>query len=127
MILIKRNYNNYNSKTIKKGIASATAIRSMIESGKNIHSVVPFESYEVIEKLINNGEYVPGLKVFEKQIIYILRKMPIIDIAALPDVTEGLENRIKAAANSSNNLEELISKIKTKRFTQSRIQRILFL
>lgn len=122
---IKRNYNNYNSKTIKKGIASATAIRSMIESGKNIHSIVPFESYEVIEKLINNGEYVPGLKVFEKQIIYILRKMPIIDIAALPDVTEGLENRIKAAANSSNNLEELISKIKTKRFTQSRIQRIL--
>lgn len=124
-LTIKRNYSDYNSNTVKKGIASATAIRTMIANDKNIHSVVPFESYEIIEKLIDNGEYVPSLKVFEKEIIYILRKMPIMDIANLPDVTEGLENRIKNAANSSNTLEELISKIKSKRFTQSRIQRIL--
>lgn len=124
-LTIKRNYSDYNSTTIQKGIASATAIRTMILNNKNIHSVVPFESYEIIEKLMNNGEYVSSLKVFEKEIIYILRKMPIMDIAALPDVTEGLENRIKSAANSSNTLEELINKIKSKRFTQSRIQRIL--
>lgn len=123
-LTIKRNYSDYNSTTVKKGIASATAIRTMISKKKNIHSVVPFESYEIIEKLMNNGEYVPSLKVFEKEIIYILRKMPIMDIASLPDVTEGLENRIKTAANSSNTLEELITKVKTKRFTQSRIQRI---
>ena len=124
-LTIKRNYSDYNSNTVKKGIASATAIRTMISNGKNIHSVVPFESYETIEKLIENGEYVPSIKVFEKEIIYILRKMTITEVASLPDVTEGLENRIKTAANSSNTLEELISKIKTKRFTQSRIQRIL--
>ena len=124
-LTIKRNYSDYNSNTVKKGIASATAIRTMISNGKNVHSVVPFESYEIIEKLIENGEYVPSIKVFEKEIIYILRKMTITEIASLPDVTEGLENRIKTAANSSNTLEELISKIKTKRFTQSRIQRIL--
>ncbi len=124
-LTIKRNYSDYNSNTVKKGIASATAIRTMISNGKNIHSVVPFESYEIIEKLIENGEYVPSIKAFEKEIIYILRKMTITEIASLPDVTEGLENRIKTAANSSNTLEELISKIKTKRFTQSRIQRIL--
>lgn len=124
-LTIKRNYSDYNSNTVKKGIASATAIRTMISNGKNVHSVVPFESYEIIEKLIENGEYVPSIKVFEKEIIYILRKMTITEVASLPDVTEGLENRIKTAANSSNTLEELISKIKTKRFTQSRIQRIL--
>lgn len=124
-LTIKRNYSDYNSKTVKKGVASATAIRTMIAEGKNVHSVVPFESYEIMEKLIKDGEYVPSIKAFEKEIIYILRKMPIQDIADLPDVTEGLENRIKQAANSSNTLEELITKIKTKRFTQSRIQRIL--
>ena len=124
-LTIKRNYSDYNSSTVKKGIASATAIRTMISNNKNIHSVVPFESYEIIEKLIDNGEYVSSLKVFEKEIIYILRKMTITEIASLPDVTEGLENRIKTAANSSSTLEELISKIKSKRFTQSRIQRIL--
>ena len=51
--------------------------------------------------------------------------MTLSEIAALPDVSEGLENKIKAAANTSNNLEELILKIKSKRYTQSRIQRIL--
>ena len=51
--------------------------------------------------------------------------MTLSEIATLPDVSEGLENKIKAAANTSNNLEELILKIKSKRYTQSRIQRIL--
>lgn len=124
-LTIKRNYSDYNSNTVKKGIASATAIRTMINNNKNVHSVVPFESYEIIEKLLESGEYVPSIQVFEKEIIYILRKMTMTEIAALPDVTEGLENKIKVAANSSNTLEELISKIKSKRFTQSRIQRIL--
>ena len=47
------------------------------------------------------------------------------DIAKLPDVSEGLENSIKNAADSCNNLNELINIVKTKRFTQTRIQRIL--
>ena len=51
--------------------------------------------------------------------------MTLSEIATLPDVSEGLENKIKAAVNTSNNLEELILKIKSKRYTQSRIQRIL--
>ena len=51
--------------------------------------------------------------------------MSIQEIAKLPDVSEGLENKIKAAANSCNNLEDLIANIKSKRYTQSRIQRIL--
>jgi len=124
-ITIKRNYSDYNSKSIKNGIASSTAIRYMIEKGKNIHSVVPFETYEILEKLMQNGQIVPNLKIFEKQIIYILRKMTLNEIANLPDVTEGLENKIKTAANSCNDLDTLISKIKSKRFTQTRIQRIL--
>lgn len=124
-ITIKRNYNNYNSKDVKNGIASATAIRTMILQGKNIHTVVPYETYDVIERLSNEGKIVASIKKFEKEIIYNLRKMTITEIANLPDVTEGLENKIKQAALSTNNLETLIEKIKSKRFTQTRIQRIL--
>ena len=51
--------------------------------------------------------------------------MTIQEIASLPDVSEGLENRIKTAINNCNNLEELIDNIKSKQFTQTRIQRIL--
>ena len=47
------------------------------------------------------------------------------EIAELNDVTEGLENVIKKAASTCNNLEDLIDAIKSKRYTRSRIQRIL--
>jgi predicted nucleotidyltransferase len=124
-ITIKRSCSDYNSTDIKNGIASATAIRNMIETGKNIHSVVPFETYEIIEKLNQKGQIVTSLKIFEKEIIYTLRKMSLAEIASLPDVTEGLENKIKNAVNTSNSLDEVISKVKSKRFTQTRIQRIL--
>ena len=44
-LTIKRDYSDYNSKTIQNGIASATAIRTMIQNKKSIKSVVPPETY----------------------------------------------------------------------------------
>ena len=51
--------------------------------------------------------------------------MSIKEIAELPDVSEGLEHAIKNAAESCNNLISLVNIIKSKRYTQTRIQRIL--
>ena len=51
--------------------------------------------------------------------------MDIKEIANLPDVSEGLEFTIKNAVNSCNNIYDILNKIKSKRYTQSRIQRIL--
>ena len=124
-LTVKREYSDYNSKSVKNGLASSTAIRDMIQNKKNIHYVVPFETYELMEEKIQAGEIIPSLAVFEKQILYNLRKMTVQEIANLPDVSEGLEYRIKEAANISNSLETLIVNIKTKRYTQTRIQRIL--
>ena len=54
---------------------------------------------------------------YEKEIIYNLRNMTLKQIQNIPDVSEGLENTIKNAANSCNNLPELINMIKSKRYT----------
>lgn len=124
-LTIKRDYADYNSKQEKNGIASATAIRTMIQNKKNIHRVIPYETYELIDECKEKGNIIPSLAVFEKEIIYTLRKMTLSEIASLPDVSEGLENKIKFAANNFNTLEDLIANIKSKRYTQSRIQRIL--
>ncbi len=124
-LTIKRDYSDYNSKTEKNGIASATAIRTMIQAGKNVHYVVPYETYELLDEEIENGRIIQDLSVFEKEIIYTLRKMTLSEIANLPDVSEGLENKIKLAANNCNTFDDLIQNIKSKRYTQSRIQRIL--
>ena len=51
--------------------------------------------------------------------------MSIAEIAELPDVGEGLENAIKNTANSCNSIVEFLNIIKSKRYTNTRLQRIL--
>lgn len=61
----------------------------------------------------------------EVAILARLRTMNAKDFAQIVDVTEGLENRIVDAVRSSVSLEEIYDKIKTKRYTHSRIRRII--
>ena len=122
-ITVIRKAVNYNDKNIKENFASATGIREMLkESGvESVRQVVPLNVYNLLEK----SEFVYSINNFEKEIIYALRKMDVRDIKNLPDVSEGIENSIKNAVNNSNNLQEIIESIKSKRYTQTRIQRIL--
>jgi len=126
-ICIKRNKVNYNDEQINGNFASGTCIRNLVseERYNDLKNVMPQYSYNILNNNIKNGHYVPSLYTFEREIIYNLRKMSIEQIASLADVTEGLENLIKNAANSCNNIRELISIIKSKRYTETRIKRIL--
>lgn len=128
-VCIKRSIADYNSSdiSINTSIASATAIRELIKN-KNfntIKTVIPEKSYSILADCINSGCIIPDLNCFEKEIIYVLRKMSIKEIANLPDVSEGLEFLIKKAVNSCNTLTELLNTIKSKRYTITRLQRIL--
>ena len=124
---IKREKVLYNDKYIVDEFASATAIRKMLMTKElnDISKVMPRNSYLLLGEELKKGHYVIDLSKFEKEIIYTLRKMSVEEIAKLPDVSEGLENSIKNAADSCNTLNELINIVKTKRFTQTRIQRIM--
>ena len=74
---------------------------------------------------IKKGHYVKDITAFEKEILYSLRRMYTDEIAELPDVVEGLENSIQDAADSCNTLTEFMNIVKSKRYTSTRIQRIL--
>lgn len=71
------------------------------------------------------GERLHSPADVEKAIIAELIKTPPERLREIADVSEGLENRIKKAANSSKTLEALADAVKTKRYTHSRIRRIL--
>ena len=90
-----------------------------------LNSCMPKKSYDIIKENIEKGNCIQGLKCFEDMIFYKLRGMQINEIKELPDVCEGLENVIKKASNETNSLEDLINKCKSKRYTRTRIQRIL--
>ena len=126
-VAIKRVNVGYNDLEIKNNFASATAIRQKIidNTPAGISKLMPSSSYKILYNSIKKGHYVKDITVFEKQILYVLRKMSTEEIANLPDVTEGLENSIKNAADSCNTISEFMNIVKTKRYTATRIQRIL--
>ncbi len=126
-IPVKREKVYYNDNTIVDEFASATAIRKLISNKQfgDIRKVVPKTTYEMLYREFELGNIVLDLSCYEKQIIYVLRNMTIEEIANLPDVNEGLENSLKNAANFTNDLASFINVVKSKRYTQSRIQRIL--
>lgn len=126
-IAIKREKVYYNDKCIVDEYASSTAIRDLVKHNKfdDIRRVMPNNSYHLLREEFKKGNYVLDISKFEKEILYTLRKMSITEISKYPDVSEGLEYALKNAANSCNNLYDLINIVKSKRYTQTRIQRIL--
>ena len=118
---------DYNSKSINGNIASSTAIRNIVKNGAFdvLPKLLPPSSFTILMQNLQAGHIVPDISVFEKEIIYNLRKMTVDEIRNLADVSEGLEFSIKNAANSCNSIFELLNIIKSKRYTSTRIQRIL--
>ena len=124
-ITIKRYGVEHNSYSTVDSYASATYIRDMLCENKNISNLVPNYTYDILARQINSGKSVLDIVAFEREILYSLRKMTINEIKNLPDVTDGLANSILTAVNSCNSYYELLEKVKSKSYTQSRIQRIL--
>ena len=126
-ILIKRQKVYYNDDRIVDDFASATAIRKLLyrKDYKQLSKVVPRSTYQILAEEYKRGKIILGLQEYEKEIIYTLRKMKIEEIAELPDVSEGLEYSIKRAVGENNNIADVIYSIKSKRYTETRIKRIL--
>lgn len=118
---------DYNSCVGVNGFASATAIREYLLKGdfNSIKNFVSDNTYTLLNNELKKENIVLGLESFENEILYSLRKLDLDALRNIPDISEGLEYAIKEASNTSNTLSELIFKIKSKRYTRARIQRIL--
>ena len=94
--------------------ASASYIRKLLRSGEGADGLLAYVPSEITypEKL-------------DRALLYKLRNMNAEQLRALPEVGEGLENRILSAARKFGTAEEVIGEVKTKRYTRSRICRIL--
>lgn len=112
---IKRT-SDYNSLSIDNNISSATAIRKALEEKKNVSSLVPDFVLEKFSELHFKEEYFKFLKY----------KIMLDDnLERYQTVDEGLGFKLKKEIISSTSYDELIEKIKSKRYTQNRINRML--
>ncbi|MFH1939986.1 MAG: nucleotidyltransferase [bacterium] len=136
-IVIKRMGASYHQKKIKGKISSATSIRNEILNNLSppktdlfmlndkIKSTIPTSGFSVLERELREGRGPITLDSYRQSIFAILRRMSLDDISRIHGVTEGLENRIKKASLKSYTVEQLINSIKTRRYTRTKIQRII--
>ena len=126
-IAIKRKNTMHNDENINENYASGTYIRKLfIENNFNeIKKVVPKYTYERLLELKNQGTYVSSINDFSDIVIYKIRTITKEEISQIADVNEGLENSIKLASTTCRTIDEIIDKVSTKRYTKTRISRIL--
>lgn len=113
-ISIKRT-NDYHEEDINKKITSATSIRRNLTDAKKIKNTMPKDSMSFISD-INHNKY------------FDLIKYQIVSSDNLNDyldVDEGIENKLKKVISNSNNLNELILNVKSKRYSYNKIQRMV--
>ena len=98
---------------------SASKLREMI-----IQENLDFKNY-IPENLDFNTNLKASYFEMGGEIICRLRSLEKSDFARLPDVSEGLENRIRSAVKKACSLPELLEFAKTKRYAMARIKRII--
>lgn len=108
--------------------ASASAIRLSLLNEKNLATIatsVPPDSLACLEQEIAGGRAPVTIDALEQSILIKLRTTSSRDLANIYEITEGLENRIIQGAMQSGTLQELKHYTKSKRYSLSRINRLL--
>ncbi len=114
---VKREFQEYHSMTPSGIYASAGFIRKNPETAEKY---MPEAAYKIIK-----DSAVADFSLYEIIILAHLRTISPESLSKTADCTEGLENRIIKCAVNAQNYEELINSIKTKRYTRTRIERII--
>lgn len=120
---IKRTGAAHDSHENENGIASASLIRERIYDGVSYRDFIPENTVDVLDSCRNPPPHLPRLKFLEKAVLYRLRMMSKDDFAQLPDISEGLENRLYHAVRNGTSIDEILTEAKCKRYPLSRIRR----
>lgn len=121
-VVVKRE--NAHSSIELGAISSASAVRNALyENGiGSVKIAVPQSTYGL---MLENDGGIAMPEALDTALLTVLRGMSAEDIGLLPDVTEGLENRLWSAAQTCGTRQDIIMNCKCKRYTYTRISRIL--
>ncbi|ANU17547.1 hypothetical protein BBI11_11170 [Planococcus maritimus] len=109
-------------------IASATGIRNAFFEGEELNQLSPYlpsSSIRLLERVhLEQQGFVDWQRFYPMLRFTILREGPKA-LSRFAEVTEGIENLIHEAAKRSETFDIFINRVKSKRFTRTRIQRML--
>lgn len=105
---------------------SALSIRNLLKEGNisSVSSFMPSAAFDILQKsLETNG--LPDISRLESYVVGKILELGASGIRDLPGISEGLENKVYKEVASGASLSEIIENCTGKRYTRSRIRRIL--
>ncbi|MBZ4655437.1 MAG: hypothetical protein JG781_2796 [Peptococcaceae bacterium] len=133
-VIIERQGAGYHDKNLTPGkYASASAIREELfkaleskeVSLKKVEEFLPQAAITILRREFAAGRGPLSLEDFTPQLLTLLRRSELPELQRIIDIKEGLENRIRSAANTATSIRDFLAKLKTKRYTYTRLQRFL--
>ncbi len=119
---LKRKGAAHDSFDMTDEFVSATLLREKLRSGDR-----GFCSKYMSEASLScfTPETVTYPELVDRAILSVLRTKTIDDLKKLPDISEGIENKLFDAIRLAESTEDLYNRIKVKRYTLARIRRLV--
>lgn len=124
-VLIPRKGAYHDNAIGEEGFASASAVRGAVRRGdwQGAESAMPEAAYAVLRRETQAGRVVPR-NALDEALLYRLRTMTREEWDALPGLSEGIEDRLRRAAQTATSREELLAQAKTRRYPYARLSRL---
>ncbi|MFO7883171.1 MAG: nucleotidyltransferase [Kosmotogaceae bacterium] len=125
--LIKRIGANYHDEKHNETYSSATSIRKSIiaKDWEKVKSDVPDYSYKIILRELEKGKGPVSIESMESFLLPFLKTFDRDRMKEYYGFVEGLDARFEECASNSATINEFFSCVKAKRFTYTRIKRLL--
>lgn len=85
---------------------------------------MPKPAFEIFSEEVSAKRY-SSMYLLDRAMVAHLRTITPKKLSLAPDISEGLENRIVTAANNFSSMDEILTAVKSKRYTHARLRRII--
>ncbi len=126
--LIKRVGSEYNDERLNLEFSSATAIRKAYFDAQKNKKPFYFDDFlppKCTDYITRTRPVALSAENFQDILLYKLRSSSASELSKFREVTEGLENKLKTVSQRARNYDELIDGLKSKRYTVTKLSRML--
>lgn len=121
----KRLQAEYHDSEIGAGsIASATSIRAAIGNGEGFNQVVPKKTATLLQHYQEEHQFFHNWEAYFPFLQHKLLTTSLSDFRKTAECEEGIENRVIETGLTATSFEDWLTKLKTKRYTRTRLQRL---
>ena len=116
---------DYHASDFDDTLSSATAVRSGILRGEwqRAYAAMPEECASLLRRESLAG-HMHRPEALDQALLYRLRTMSAADYAALPGVSEGIDDRLRRAARQCSSKAALLDEVSTRRYPRARLNRL---